>query len=153
MSVVSAGDVVSAGSAGSTGSTGSTGAAGPAHPGRRARRRAGHTRISSAALHHTIEAVAGDAFGIAAKDANARIEDDGGRLHVTVALALPLPSLAEAAHNPDVVAATGGTVYDRAEQARAAIISGALDIAGASVARVDVRLTGRQQDKKKGALR
>ncbi|MET3949046.1 uncharacterized protein (DUF1800 family) [Arthrobacter sp. UYCu512] len=118
-------------------------------------RRTGHTRITSAALHHTVEAITAAAFGIPAREVKARIHDDHGHLAVTVtvAVALAVPSLTDAARNTGIVAATGGTLYERAERARAEIIDGAMDIAGATVAQVDIRLTGLYQVKKEGALR
>lgn len=116
-------------------------------------RRDGHTRITSAALHHTVEAITAAAFGVPASEVRAWIHDDQGQLGVTVAVALDVPSLTEAARNPDVVAAMGGTLYERAERARTEIVSGAMKIAGASVGQVDIRLTGLYKEKKEGRLR
>ncbi|MDI3243341.1 hypothetical protein QK292_17515 [Arthrobacter sp. AL08] len=116
-------------------------------------RRAGHTRITSAALHHTVEAITAAAFGIPAREVKARIHDDHGHMAVTVAVALAVPSLNEAARNTGIVTATGGTLYERAGRARAEIIDDAMDIAGATVAQVDIRLTGLHHGKKEGALR
>ena len=117
------------------------------------RRRAGHTRITSAALHHTVEAIAATAFGVPAGEVKARVHDDQGHLAVTVAVALAMPSLIDAARDPGIVAATGGPHSERAEAARAGIIEGAKNIAGTSVARVDIRLTGLHRGKKEGTLR
>lgn len=116
-------------------------------------RRPGHTRITSAALHHTLEAIAADAFRIPAGEVKARVNDEHGRLSVTVAVALAMPSLTDAARNPAVVPAAGGTLYERAEQARTDIIAGASRIAGATVARVDIRLTGLYQETKDSTFR
>lgn len=116
-------------------------------------RRAGHTRITSAALHHTVEAIAATAFGVPTREVKARIHDDQGHLAVTVAVAIAVPSLTDAARNPGIVAATGGTLYERAEHARTRIIDDALNIAGTSVAQVDIRLTGLHRGEKEGTLR
>ncbi|MET3948471.1 hypothetical protein ABIB49_003196 [Arthrobacter sp. UYCu512] len=119
----------------------------------RAGRRAGHTRTTSAALHHTIGAITADAFGIPPRAVTARVHDDRGHLSVTVAVALPMPSLTEAARNPLAVTSSGGTLYERAERARTDILARALAIAGTSVARVDIRLTGLLREKKEATLR
>ena len=116
-------------------------------------RRAGHTRITSAALHHTVEAIAAGAFRVPASEVKARVHDHQGHLSVLVDVALPMPSLTKAARNPAAVQAAGGTLYERAGRARADIIARALTIAGASVARVDIRLGGLYEKKKESTLR
>lgn len=116
-------------------------------------RRAGHTRITSAALHRTVEAIAAHAFGVPPGEVTARISDAQAHLSITLAVALPVPALTDAARNPGVVAALGGTLYQRAERARAEIMNQAQTIAGVSVAHVDIRLTGVYRQDKGSTLR
>lgn len=98
--------------------------------------RAGHTRISPAALRHTVETIAAQAFGVPPTDVSARLDDDSGRLGVSVSVPLALPSLLE----PGTEA--GRSLFDRSREARSAIISRALAITGRTLGRVDIRLGG-----------
>lgn len=104
--------------------------------------RAGHTRVSARAMKRVVEASAAEAFGIPSADVHATIDDADGDLGISLAVPLQLPSLPEAARNPQAVRAGGGTVYERAAAARDRIIQRTSEVAGASVGRVDIRITG-----------
>ena len=104
--------------------------------------RAGHTRITRAALTHTTEAVAAAAFGIPRRDVRVSLADDGGALGVTVSVPLPAPTLLQAAGDPHSVQESGGTLFERAERARTGIRSTATEVTGSQVGRIDIRLTG-----------
>lgn len=103
--------------------------------------RPGHTRVTPRALTRLLEAIAAEAFSVSAAGVKARIEDDKGLLRVSVAVSVAVPPLLA---NP---AATGESLYDRAATARASIITHAQHLAGTTVNRVDIRLTGIHQEK------
>src|SRR6478735_7124112 len=88
-------------------------------------KRAGHTRITPAALRHTIETIAAHAFSVPRSDVAAVLDDDSGRLAARVSVKLALPPLLGPRRGPD-----GGTVFDRSRAARTAIIARGLDLTG-----------------------
>jgi hypothetical protein len=102
--------------------------------------RAGHTRITPAALRHTIETIAAHAFGVPRSNVAAVLEDDSGRLGARVSVQLVLPPLLGPRQGLD-----GGTVFDRSRAARTAIIACGLDLTGRTLGRVDIRLSGAKQ--------
>jgi len=102
--------------------------------------RAGHTRITPAALRHTIEAIAAHAFGVPKSNVAAALEDDAGRLGARVSVQLALPPLLGPRQGLD-----GGSVFDRSRAARTAIIARGLDLTGRTLGQVDIRLSGAQQ--------
>ncbi|MBG6180416.1 hypothetical protein [Arthrobacter sp. CAN_A1] len=104
--------------------------------------RAGHTRITKAALTHTTEAVAAAAFGIPRRDVRVSLADDGGALGVTVSVPLPAPTLLQAAGDPHSVQEGGGTLFERADRARTGIRKTAAEVTGSQVGRIDIKLTG-----------
>ena len=103
-------------------------------------KRAGHTRITPAALRHTIETIAAHAFGVPRSDVAAVLDDDAGRLGARVSVKLALPPLLGPRQGPD-----GGSVFDRSRVARTAIIARGLDLTGRTLGRVDIRLSGATQ--------
>ncbi|WP_374706768.1 hypothetical protein [Arthrobacter sp. NicSoilC12] len=102
--------------------------------------RAGHTRITEAALRHTIETIAAHAFSVPRSDVAAVLDDDSGRLAARVSVKLALPLLLGPRRGPD-----GGTVFDRSRAARTAIITRGLDLTGRTLSSVDIRLSGAAQ--------
>ncbi|WP_200913047.1 hypothetical protein [Arthrobacter sp. Leaf69] len=96
--------------------------------------RAGHTRITQAALLRTVEAITARAFGVQASGVSARLDDDSGKLGVAVSVPLALPSLLEPR------TAAGQSIVDRSREARSAIIREGLAITGMMLGRVDIRL-------------
>ena len=78
--------------------------------------RAGQTRITPAALKHTVETIAASAFGVPRPNAAAALEDDSGRLAATVSVQLPLPQPL-GRQGMGGQGQDGGTVFDRARPA------------------------------------
>ena len=103
--------------------------------------RAGHTTITAAAMRKVVEAVGATAFGIPAGDVHASLADENGQLSVSLALPVAIPSLLQAARNTPLVH-DGGTLYQRAAAARAEIIDRTREVAGTTVGRVDISITG-----------
>lgn len=99
--------------------------------------RAGHTRVTPAALRHTVETIAARAFGVPGSNVTAVLEDDSGRLGATVSVQLALPSLLGPRED-----SAGGTVFERSRAAREDIITRGLDLTGRTLGRVNIRLTG-----------
>lgn len=98
--------------------------------------RAGHNRITHAALRRTVEAITARAFGVHASGVSARLDDDSGRLGVAVSVPLVLPSLLQPRAEP------GQSIADRSREARSAILREGLAITGMTLGRVDIRLLG-----------
>ncbi|WCI08052.1 hypothetical protein PJ267_16210 [Arthrobacter sp. OVS8] len=98
--------------------------------------RTGHTRISPAALRHTVEAITARAFGVQASGVSARLDDDSGKLAVAVSVPLAVPSLLEPRGE------AGKSIVQRSREARSTIISEGLAITGMTLGGVDIRLTG-----------
>ncbi|WP_019481950.1 hypothetical protein [Arthrobacter sp. TB 23] len=104
--------------------------------------RNGHTRVTKAALTHTTEAVVAEVFGVPRRDVRVSLADDGGALGMAVSVPLPAPTLLQAARNPQAVEQGGGTLFERAENARSGIRAAASRVTGSEVGRIDIRLTG-----------
>ncbi|GAA3689995.1 hypothetical protein GCM10023081_29340 [Arthrobacter ginkgonis] len=113
------------------------------------RLRAGYTSVSSRALNRTVEAISADYFAVPRARVSVRVREDAGLLSITVSAPLPIPLPAEAARHPDLVREGGGTVYQRAETARAAIGDRVRRLTGSPVVRLDIRLTGTPRTEKK----
>lgn len=107
-----------------------------------ARSRAGHTTITSATLRKMIEAVSAESFGVPATAVRASLSDERGQLSVSLALPVAIPALAAVARNPQLVADGGGTLYQRSTAARRDIIRRTFELAGTTVGRVNISLTG-----------
>lgn len=99
--------------------------------------RAGHTRITRAALTHAAEAVTAAALGVPRREVRVTLSDDDGALGVSVAAPIPAPTLQQAAQQH-----SGGTLYERADQARATIRTTVTQVTGSVVGRIDITLTG-----------
>ena len=104
--------------------------------------RAGHTRITQAALRHTVETITARAFGIPPSRVSAKLDDDSGKLAVAVSVPLALPSLLEPPSLLERRPGPGRSIVDRSREARTAIITEGLAITGLTLGRVDIRLTG-----------
>lgn len=99
--------------------------------------RPGHTRITRAALRHTIEAVTAHAFGVPRRNITADLEDDAGRLAAAVTVRLALPALLGAS-----LESGQGSLFDRSRAARAAIAARGQELTGRTLGRIDIRLSG-----------
>jgi hypothetical protein len=102
----------------------------------------GRTTISARALNKLVSAVAADALGIHPTRVGTTITDDRGSLALTVSAPIRIVSLTRVARDPSSVTRTGGTILERAEQARHHIHQRAGELTGSVVSRVSVRLTG-----------
>lgn len=114
--------------------------------------RAGYTSISSGTMHQLAAAVAAEAFKVPRRDVRAGIGDEKGQLRVSLALPLafqlgPHDSIAAMAGDD------GGTVFERAASARSVVAARIEELAGACVARVDIRFTGIHHGKNNAAGR
>ncbi|MCZ2401643.1 hypothetical protein IV498_00195 [Paenarthrobacter sp. Z7-10] len=115
-----------------------------------AKARLGHTRISTSALTNTVRAVAAQAFGVPGMEVKAKVQDDGGRLGITLWVPIVLPTLLQAARHPEEVRGNGGNAFDRADTARSTVHDQVTRLTGSDVGRIDIRLTGihpRRQEK------
>ncbi|GAA3269505.1 hypothetical protein AAU01_23330 [Paenarthrobacter aurescens] len=113
--------------------------------------RTGHNRITHNALRKTVETVAAQAFNVGPGNVAVSLEDDGGKLGISVSVALPLPPLLGMPYSDmaPVEARPGeGTVFAMARQARADIVAQGAELTGLEIGRVDIRLHG---DKNSGA--
>ncbi|MFJ4170691.1 hypothetical protein ACIPY3_14380 [Paenarthrobacter sp. NPDC089714] len=95
--------------------------------------RAGHTRITHAALRKTLEAVTAQAFHVSPGAVGAELEDDRGLLGVKVTVKLAAPPLRALQGGP--------TVFEQAQRARTAIAVRGFALTGMRLGRVDIRLT------------
>ncbi|GAA2138039.1 hypothetical protein GCM10009825_24220 [Arthrobacter humicola] len=106
--------------------------------------RAGQTRITPAALKHTVETIAASAFGVPRSNVAAALDDDSGRLAATVSVQLALAPLLDP-QGMSRQGKDGGTLFDRSRAARTTIIARGLDLTGRTLGRVDIRLSGAKQ--------
>ena len=102
----------------------------------------GRTMVSNRALNRLVCAVAADALGVNPSTVGAEITDDLGKLALTVSAPIRIVSLTRVHQDPSLVTRTGGTILDRAEQARLQIHRRVGELTGAALSRVTVRLTG-----------
>ena len=102
----------------------------------------GRTTVSTRALNRLVCAVAADALGVNPSTVGAEVTDDLGRLALTVSAPIRIVSLTRVQGDPSVVSRTGGTIVDRAEQARQHIQHRVGELTGSTLSRVTVRLTG-----------
>lgn len=99
----------------------------------------GHNRITHHAIRQTMEAVTARAFRVGKDNVTAALEDDAGKLGVSVSIKLRLEPLLEPRNS-------SGTIFERAQQARAEITSRGTELTGLETGRVDIRLTGGKQE-------
>lgn len=107
---------------------------------------AGHTRISTQALTSTAKAVAADFFRVPPAQIRVAWADDQGMLALSLSLPVSLPPLARIAADPELVARTGGSVWERARAAKPVLKDRVTELTGSVVSRVDIRVTGARLD-------
>lgn len=105
---------------------------------------AGHNRISTQALTSTAQAVAAEVFGIAPQQIRASWSDDRGMLALALALPISVPALTRVLREPGLVAGFGGSVWERARNAKPVILERVSALSGSRLSRVDIRLTTAQ---------
>ena len=106
--------------------------------------RRGYNRISPAALRHTLETVAAEAFGVPGKNVAADLRDDGGTLGAAISVQLPLPPLLSRGPGAGMPPA-GGTLFEQTRAARDTILRRGADLSGLLMGTVDITLTGDRQ--------
>ncbi|MGR0161948.1 hypothetical protein [Paenarthrobacter nitroguajacolicus] len=102
----------------------------------------GHNRITPNAIRQTVEAVTARAFRVGRVNVTASLEDDAGKLGVSVSVKLTLAPLMEPRNGTD-------TVFELAQQARTEIVSRGAELTGLEIGRVDIRLTGGNHEQPK----
>jgi len=103
---------------------------------------AGHTRISTQALTSVARAAAGEAFGVPAQDVRVEWTDDDGLLALSLVTPVTIPPLPRVLRDPALVEGFGGSIWERAVAARAAILQRVTELSGAQLSRVDIRISG-----------
>ncbi|MBJ2120751.1 hypothetical protein I6N91_07130 [Arthrobacter sp. MSA 4-2] len=103
---------------------------------------AGHNRITTQALVSTARAAAAEHFGVQAAQVRAVYTDDVGLLALELSLPVPIPPLARVAAEPSLSAPSGGSVLERARQAKAGILATVATLTGTRLSRVDIRVIG-----------
>ncbi|MDQ0851809.1 hypothetical protein QFZ65_003747 [Arthrobacter sp. B3I9] len=108
----------------------------------RGRTLAGHNRISTQALTSLARAAAAEALGVEAQDVRADWSDDDGLLALSLVTPIAVPPLSAILRDPGRVAGFGGSIWDRAVAAKAAILRRVTELSGAGLSRVDIRISG-----------
>lgn len=103
---------------------------------------AGHNRISTQALTTLAQAAAAEALGVSPQVVRAEWSDDDGLLALSVVAPIQVPSLTEVLRDPRRVERFGGSVWDRAVAAKAAILERVTELSGSILSRVDIRISG-----------
>ncbi|WP_051479142.1 hypothetical protein [Arthrobacter sp. H5] len=98
--------------------------------------RNGRTRVTKAALTHTVQAVAADAFDIPRNRVSTAIEDRNGLLGISVEVPAIVHTLGGAGNR------TGGSLFERADLARARIHEQAGRLTGSELRAIEIALTG-----------
>lgn len=101
----------------------------------------GHNRISTQALTSLAKAAAAREFGVDAQDVRADWADDDGLLALSLVTPIRVPPL-QAAMEPGRIDVVGGSIWQRAVQAKARILATVTELSGASLSRVDIRISG-----------
>ncbi|MET3810672.1 hypothetical protein [Arthrobacter sp. UYEF3] len=103
---------------------------------------AGHNRISTQALTSVARAAASEALGVPPQDVRADWTDDDGLLALSLVTPIVVPSLTSVLGDPAHVAGFGGPIWDRAVAAKARILHRVMELSGAQLSRVDIRISG-----------
>lgn len=103
---------------------------------------AGHNRISTQALTSLARAAAAEALGVPPQDVHAYWSDDDGLLALSLVAPISVPALTDVLRNPAQVAAFGGSIRDRAVAAKGHILRRIVELSGARLSRVDIRISG-----------
>ncbi|MET3903242.1 hypothetical protein [Paenarthrobacter sp. 4246] len=103
---------------------------------------AGHNRISTQALTSLARAAASEALGVEANDIRADWADDDGLLALSIVAPISIPALTEVLRDPLRVQGFGGSIWDRAVAAKAAVLETVTRLSGFQLSRVDIRISG-----------
>lgn len=102
----------------------------------------GHNRISTQALTSLARAAAAEALGVDAHDVRADWSDDDGLLALSLISPIKIPPLQAVVRDTARVAAFGGSIWERTLTAKAQILATVSTLSGASLSRVDIRISG-----------
>jgi hypothetical protein len=102
----------------------------------------GHNRVSTQALTSLAKTAAAEALGVEPHDVRADWADDDGLLALSLVSPIRIPPLATVLRDPGRVAAFGGSIWDRTVAAKSRILSTVTALSGASLSRVDIRISG-----------
>lgn len=102
---------------------------------------AGLNRVSTQALTTLAQAAAAAELGVRPADVRADWSDDAGLLALRVVAPVAIPDLADVSVPADIVR-WGGSVWERAASAKARILDSVGALSGASLSRVDIRISG-----------
>ncbi|MBO9703892.1 MAG: hypothetical protein J7474_00020 [Arthrobacter sp.] len=101
---------------------------------------AGHNRFSTQALTSLAKAACAEALDVPAQDVRVEWRDDDGLLALSVVSPVSIPGLGDVVR--DASALAGGSVWDRAVNAKSAIRARVMQLSGSELSRVDVRISG-----------
>lgn len=113
-----------------------------AAPAVRGRELSGHNRVSTQALTSLAKAAAAQYLGVPAQDVRADWSDDDGMLALSLVTPISIPSLRSVVQDPSCVIGFGGSIRDRAVEAKARILATVTELSGARISRVDIRISG-----------
>jgi len=102
----------------------------------------GHNRISTQALTSLAKMAAAEALGVEPHDVRADWADDDGLLALSLLSPIRIPPLTAVVRDAGRVAAYGGSIRDRTVAAKTRILSTVTALSGASLSRVDIRISG-----------
>lgn len=103
---------------------------------------AGHTRISTQALTSLARRAAAEVLGVPPQEVHAYWSDDEGLLALSLVTPISIPALTAVLRDPDLVANFGGSIRDRAVAAKGDILRRIIELSGAQLSRVDIRISG-----------
>jgi hypothetical protein len=101
----------------------------------------GHNRISTQALTSLAKVTAAQALGVDAQDVRADWSDDDGLLALSLVAPISIPPLTAVAGGA-TVDSFGGSIWQRAVDAKARILTTVTELSGARLSRVDIRISG-----------
>ncbi|HET7139668.1 MAG TPA: hypothetical protein VFI36_05845 [Arthrobacter sp.] len=102
----------------------------------------GHNRISTQALTSLARMAAAEALGVEPQDIRADWADDDGLLALSLVAPIRIPPLTSVCRDSGRIAAYGGSIWDRTLAAKTRILSTVAALSGASLSRVDIRISG-----------
>jgi len=101
----------------------------------------GHNRVSTQALTSLAQAAAAEQFGVRPSEVRATWADDAGLLALSIVSPIAVPDLGSIS-SPSDVAQAGGSVWERASAAKAAILRSVSGLSGTHLSGVDIRISG-----------
>lgn len=103
---------------------------------------AGHNRISTQALTSVTQAAAAENFGVQANEVRVSFSDDAGRLAISLATPVAVPSLADLVTKRSPAIQSGGSIWARTISAKKSVLDKVSYLTGSDVSKVDIRITG-----------